>query len=464
MSQRLLSYRLSYSAVAATLSLAAFAACGDDAASGPKFEPPAAGTRLTVEPGGDTICSRGTPYRFFAYGGDTKKIVIDFEGGGACWNAQTCSVADAIFAPEAETEAELDAAALDPDIGGIYKLDDPANPVQGWSLIHLPYCTGDVHWGNATHEYNASLTVNHRGFANTMAVLDWTKDRYPDPDVIFITGCSAGAYGAIGYASWVAERWPKADIRVLADSGAGIITDAFFADSFPTGTRCRRCRPTCRPGHGGSRPGCRSTTSTSTTPSGIPRCGGCVRLACRLRQGPDLLLHGHGRQRRLVRSHARDGRHHRRGARQLQQHQAPGRITIPPVRFSPMQARDRAERRPHRLCQLARRIRQWRRSLPSVGCTGDDCRNDSICNACAASGAAAGSICHWCEGWPPAGLSVRARLAVLAAAWMAACSGDAGSVDDTPSRSPPTRMRRSPTPPMRAWSATTTAPSSTTAS
>lgn len=207
------------------------AACGDDAAK--TANPPADGELVAIEPGGQTICSRGTPFRFFAVGGDTKKVVLDFQGGGACWSQFTCSIEEGIFSAEAPTQEEFAALGTNPDLGGIYKLDDAANPVSGWSLVHVPYCTGDVHWGDATHAYDSELTIHHRGNQNAKAVLDWVEENYPDPDMIFVTGCSAGAYGAIGYASWVAERFPDAQIRVLADSGAGIITEDFFAQSFP---------------------------------------------------------------------------------------------------------------------------------------------------------------------------------------------------------------------------------------
>ena len=37
-----------------------------------------------IEPGGDTICSRGTKYFFMVRKGSVNKVVIDFMGGGAC--------------------------------------------------------------------------------------------------------------------------------------------------------------------------------------------------------------------------------------------------------------------------------------------------------------------------------------------------------------------------------------------
>lgn len=39
---------------------------------------------------GDTICARGTSYAFFFRRGTVNKLVVEFEGGGACWDKETC--------------------------------------------------------------------------------------------------------------------------------------------------------------------------------------------------------------------------------------------------------------------------------------------------------------------------------------------------------------------------------------
>lgn len=202
---------------------------GGSAGSLPVVPP---GEFLTVEPGEPTICSRGTPFRFFVAGGDPNKIVIDFRGGGACWNALTCGIAGAIFSPEAPTEVQAK-AFIESGGAGIYKLSDAANPVAGYTLVHVPYCTGDVHWGDAVVDYSPELKIHHKGFVNVKAVLDWVFARY-NPTDVFVTGCSAGAYGAIGHAPAIADQYPNATIRVVADSGCGIVSDTFFKESFPS--------------------------------------------------------------------------------------------------------------------------------------------------------------------------------------------------------------------------------------
>ncbi len=193
---------------------------------------PAAGELKVIEPGAPTICSRDTPFRYFVRGGDPKKIVIDFQGGGACWNELTCSIAGSIFNEAAPTAAEIKAAVDGNTFGGIYRFDKAESPVAGWTFVHIPYCTGDIHWGDATVEYTKDVKIQHKGFVNSQAVLSWVYANY-DPEQILVTGCSAGAYGAIGHSAWIAQKYPNAKISVLADSGCGTVSDTFFKDSFP---------------------------------------------------------------------------------------------------------------------------------------------------------------------------------------------------------------------------------------
>ncbi|MCA9538561.1 MAG: pectinesterase [Myxococcales bacterium] len=185
-----------------------------------------------VEPGGDTICSRGTPYRFFVRDGDPDKVIFDFQGGGACWDETSCSVAGALFAEEARPLSAYTDRLAEGTIGGLFDADPALNPLADWTLVHVQYCTGDIHWGNAEKTYREGLTIEHRGFVNASATLAWAYERF-NPSQILVSGCSAGAYGAILHSAYIARQYPDARLAVLADSGAGIITDSFLADSLP---------------------------------------------------------------------------------------------------------------------------------------------------------------------------------------------------------------------------------------
>jgi hypothetical protein len=187
---------------------------------------------LEVRPGGETLCSRGTDYAYFVRPGDPEKVVVEFQGGGACWDDVTCSVAGAIFSEDIEDTR----GAVGLYRQGIYDHDNPDNPFAGWTHVMVPYCTGDVHWGNADTDYGSGedkFTIHHRGYVNALSAIGWVQNELPDPTKIAVTGCSAGGYGSIVWSAWMMENYPEAKVLQFSDSAAGIITDQFFADSFP---------------------------------------------------------------------------------------------------------------------------------------------------------------------------------------------------------------------------------------
>ena len=181
--------------------------------------------------GEGTVCADGSEYSYFAHAGDTEKLVIDFQGGGACWNAQSCSQ------PTSEETRGLYLPKLLPgDITratpqGIYDRDNEANPVGDWNHVYVPYCTGDLHIGNATQNYSLedgeSLEIQHKGAVNAQAALDWTFETFAEPEAVFITGCSAGAYGAAYWTETIKAQYADTPVYQLGDCGAGVASDAF---------------------------------------------------------------------------------------------------------------------------------------------------------------------------------------------------------------------------------------------
>lgn len=194
--------------------------------------PPAAGEWIEISPGGNTICSRGTPYSFYVRGGDPAKVIVDFQGGGACWDELTCAFADSLFNDRVSGIEAFEGFINGGSEGTIFSTAAD-NPFRDWTIVHVPYCTGDIHWGNAVVEYDADTTIEHRGFINARAATEWVEHNRAAPENIFVTGCSAGAYGAIVHSAFIADHFTDANISVLADSGAGIITESFLLDSLP---------------------------------------------------------------------------------------------------------------------------------------------------------------------------------------------------------------------------------------
>lgn len=175
-------------------------------------------------PGGETVCADGSPYTYYVRPGTVNKLVLEFEGGGACWNGSTCS--GAVYRPSVSGGP----AKFGDAPPGIYDHANPANPVRDWYHVFVSYCTADVHLGNSTETYttdSGEVTIEHNGQANVAAVLDWVGTEFEAPEAVFVTGCSAGAYGAALYTPQIATRYPNADVTQLGDCGAGIIPGTF---------------------------------------------------------------------------------------------------------------------------------------------------------------------------------------------------------------------------------------------
>lgn len=187
-----------------------------------------------IKPGGDTICSRGTEYAYWVRPGTVNKVVIDYIGGGACWNATTCGFADALFS---DTVNDVRNAVEENEPHGIYDHDKAENPFKDWYHVVIPYCTGDIHWGDSVVTYgegtSSEVTINHKGAVNSRAVLKWVYDNFSEPEQVLVTGCSAGSYGSALWAADVMAHYPDSEVLQFGDSGAGIITDTFFSESFP---------------------------------------------------------------------------------------------------------------------------------------------------------------------------------------------------------------------------------------
>lgn len=184
-----------------------------------------AGTWNIIEPGGETICSDGLEYAFYVYPGTINKVVVDFEGGGACWNGVTCGAPGTFYQPSVPPlEGRVEG------VSGLYERDNPNNPTKDWYHVFVSYCTADVHLGDATQTYatpDGDKTIRHNGQNNVSAVLEWVYEGFSAPEDILVTGCSAGAYGAALYTPFLAEHYPNADVTELGDCGAGIIPPSF---------------------------------------------------------------------------------------------------------------------------------------------------------------------------------------------------------------------------------------------
>jgi hypothetical protein len=168
-----------------------------------------------VVPGEDCVCADGSEFSFWVRKGDPDKVVFFFQDGGACFSAETCNP-DAELYNTAVTEG--------PDEAGVFAFGDERNPFADYSVVYVPYCSGDVFLGNATTEYAPGLTIEHKGSVNGSAALDYLATTFPDATDVVVMGESAGSAPAPVYGGLVADRLPDAEVTVLAN-GSGSYPD-----------------------------------------------------------------------------------------------------------------------------------------------------------------------------------------------------------------------------------------------
>jgi len=207
----------------------------------PSLEDMSVGEWTQMSPGGETTCARGDEYKFFVRPADSDKLLIHFQGGGACWDDLSCSIGNAnsegggVLGPGVTLFKDL---VVDGEgqayINGIFDLENASNPVADYNVVLVNYCTADIHYGAGDVTYTDAIseeeiTVSHNGVGNAEAVLNWTFENFDAPSDVFITGCSAGAYGSIRHAPTIIDAYPDANTAQLGDSGVGGLLPSDFA-------------------------------------------------------------------------------------------------------------------------------------------------------------------------------------------------------------------------------------------
>jgi Pectinacetylesterase len=167
---------------------------------------------VKVEPGGRTACARGGRYAYWLRRADPTKLVIFFQGGGGCWDAETCAVGSGWFDDRVGFEDDPQHAS------GLLDTRTAANPFRNWSFVYAPSCTGDVYMGDRDASYGEGVRVRHRGAINARAVLAGAFEAFPSARSILVAGCSAGSVGAAYHVGRVIARYPNARVTLLGDS------------------------------------------------------------------------------------------------------------------------------------------------------------------------------------------------------------------------------------------------------
>jgi hypothetical protein len=197
-----------------------------------------------------TTCGNGSQYKFYVYNNpSSNNLLIEFEGGGACWDYDTCSGRAGILGaahPNGIPDnyiSEFQPKYVSPLVNGA----DPGIPgrakkdiaTKGFDVVYMPYCTGDVHVGNNVVTYtdptgaNPPLTWRHVGFNNTKKALDYLKTRFPTVNKLLVSGFSAG--GVASAAGFYQAR------RTLLPAKGYMLNDS--GPTFPAPNATYKSRP-----------------------------------------------------------------------------------------------------------------------------------------------------------------------------------------------------------------------------
>lgn len=244
--------------------LVALGACGDGISPSSPVDArasdggPDAGYDLPLEtwtwldiPG--MVCGNGSPTGI-AVNPSTKseKLVILFEGGGACWEAAACyGIVIPVTATHLDGFNATTFAQVRPqffDSSFLFQRNDPTSVFHDATWVFVPYCTGDLHAGTKDTIYEAlgqQRTMHHRGANNVDAMLA-KVGTFPASEV-FAMGISAGGFGIQLNWDRIAATFPAVTTHAFADGSQMVpieanrygAMNASWAPRFPAG--CTDC-------------------------------------------------------------------------------------------------------------------------------------------------------------------------------------------------------------------------------
>lgn len=155
-------------------------------------------------------------------GKEKDKVIIYFFGGGVSITPYTSEKGKEFFA----TTASIQDFVASGGIGS----DNEDNPFKDWTLLVLPYSTGDFHAGTGEYKFindkNKEQVVYHNGYNNYSLFMKEAKKYIGNPKDLLITGFSAGGFATSLLADDVIDYFPQtSNITVAVDSSLILYED-----------------------------------------------------------------------------------------------------------------------------------------------------------------------------------------------------------------------------------------------
>jgi len=155
--------------------------------------------------------SQGGYYYRAGKGENTSKFVILLQGGGECVTKDSCTErAGTALGSSKFFKKTMNLKGIQGDGRG-HKTGEQNNPDFGtWTQIFIPYCSGDLHMGQATSPSNTTWGLQFSGHMIVKAVIEESIKQYKldKARAVIFSGESAGGLGCFANMDFVRETLP----------------------------------------------------------------------------------------------------------------------------------------------------------------------------------------------------------------------------------------------------------------
>ncbi len=164
----------------------------------------------------DGAASDGSDWHGLYRKGTENKLLIYFYGGGVSLYGEMDERNEEGFF-YSNTDLQDAVAQI-----GILS-DWEINPFRSWSVLALPYATGDFHIGRSVYTYTddagEEVTVRHRGYENYSALMEKMDELLGTPETLVVAGSSAGGFASALLTDDILNYLPETEnVTVCVDS------------------------------------------------------------------------------------------------------------------------------------------------------------------------------------------------------------------------------------------------------
>ena len=174
------------------------------------------------------ISGNGKPYCISLKKGTVNKLLVAFLGGGASWSEDTARnpiTIQSLIKKEKKYYIEhVSPLMLSMGNVGLLSANDKRNPFHDWSIMNIAYSTGDFHIGCNDFPYKDKTgkdrLLHHHGAKNVETALgELSLLQKGTPDVLVVSGASAGAFGCLAHCPAIINIYPECkNIAVYTES------------------------------------------------------------------------------------------------------------------------------------------------------------------------------------------------------------------------------------------------------